>query len=338
MTIQRKLLVACVLLFLVLFSGTTGYWILGNGQWTWSDCVYMTVITLSTVGFGEVVPIEHNQVARIFTIILILSGMGILMFGISTATAFVVEGELTNILWRRKMSRKIKKLKDHIIICGGGKVALWIIKELIKVKRDIVVIELNEQRIEMLKKIEHLCILQGDALDEEVLKEAQIDKAFGLASVLAEDKDNLFLTITARQLNPKLRIIAKGIDPKAAEKLKKAGADSVVSPVMIGGMRIASEMVRPTVVTFLDMMLKQKDSVIRIEDVFIPANSKLVNLTLKEFKSKKTNRVGILAIKEKDSPKFIFNPPFDHILKPESTLVVMGEIDEVIELRKIAQQ
>lgn len=193
-----------VILFLILLIGVIGYhWIEG---WSFFDSLYMTVITLATVGYGETHPL--SQTGRLFTIFLILGGMGILLYAITEITAFLVEGEMHGFLRRRKMEKNIQRLSDHYIICGGGRSGQYILDELLKTKRDCVVIEKDPVKARILSE-KSIPVIEGDATEDSILISAGIDRAQGLASALPTDKDNLFTVITARGLNPKLRIVSK---------------------------------------------------------------------------------------------------------------------------------
>lgn len=256
----KKLGWATVAMLVVFAIGVGGYVIIGQGQWSILDCAYMTVITLATVGYVEVIPIANNPIARIFTMGLILFGMGAILFFVSSMTAFIVEGQLQNILRRKRMSKLIGKMSGHIILCGVGETGLHIAEELHQTGSDFVMVDMDELRLR------HVCemlggdipFVVGDASEDETLKAAGIDVANGVISACTSDKDNLFITVTARQLNQKIRIVAKSIGMSTESKLRKAGADVAVTTNYIGGLRMASEMLRPAVVTFLDRMMRDK--------------------------------------------------------------------------------
>lgn len=334
--LQRRLKIAVIVLAIVFLIGVVGFKSLGGREWSTLDAVYMAVITMATVGYGETKDLSKNPAARVFTIFFILAGMGIMLFVISSATAFIVEGELTQVLWRKKMIKEIAKLKDHIIVCGAGETGIHAVEELLKTRHNFVIIEPDKERVEKLKLLGDLNIIEGDASEDEVLSQAGIERAKGVIIALPTDKDNLFVTITARQLNPKIKIVAKGIDPKTDTKLVKAGANSVVSPNFIGGLRMVSEMVRPAVVNFLDLMLRDKSRTLRVEEVTITDRSQLAGKTLDEAAITQQTNLLVMAMKDPDSPDFHFNPGPKTVLRPGQILIVSGDISGVIKLRELA--
>ncbi|MBU2442398.1 MAG: potassium channel family protein, partial [Nanoarchaeota archaeon] len=267
MDIKKRLYLILFAIFLVVLAGSSGYYILFGGKPKYMDCLYMTVISLTSVGYGEIIPVTGNIPAQIFTMVLITFGMGIILYGISTLTAIMIEGELSGILRKNKMENRIKKLHDHYIVCGGGETGRHVITELVKNKEKVVLIEHLDDNIEKSRHIEDLLFIKGDATDDQNLILAGIDKAAGIVICLPSDKDTLYVTMTARMLNGKIRIISRMVDQSIQPKLKKAGADSTVSPNFIGGLRLASEMLRPAVVDFLDSMLRSSQGHIRISQL-----------------------------------------------------------------------
>jgi len=333
---EKRLLIALILLVTTIFIGTVGYKFLSGSRYDWLTCLYMTVITLSTVGFGEVVETSYSPQARIFTMILILSGMGLLLYSLSTVTAIMVEMDLYDVFKRRKMNQNIKKLRNHFIVCGAGSTGACIVDELMKTKTDFVAIERNPERIEALRKLGDIAYIEGDATEDEILIRAGIEQAQGLAAALTTEKDNLFLAVTARQLNPSIRIVARGLDPSVNQKLRKAGADSVVSPTFIGGLRMASELIRPSVVSFLDIMLRDTSGAIRFGEMRITPESTFVNQTIKSTKLRDSNLL-VVALKKPGSPQFTYNPPADTTLTDGMTLILLGESGQIKELRDLSK-
>jgi voltage-gated potassium channel len=327
-----------MLFLIVCLIGTLGYLYLSKGSASFIDCLYMTVITLTGVGYGEIVDLAHLPYGRVFTMVLIVFGMSVILYAISTVTAFIVEGTLRNVLWRRRMAKLIAKTENHYIVCGAGETSRHVLIELAATRRPFVVVEHDRERIERLcEEFANVPFVEGDAHDDEVLREAGIDCAAGLIAALPNDKDNLFVTVTAKQLNPDIRIVARGIQPQAREKLLRAGADSVVSPNMIGGMRMVSEMIRPAVVSFLDLMLRDKDKTMRIEEATIGPESELVGKTLEQARPEERTHTTVLAVRRAGEERFVYNPR--PVLKLESgmTLVALGEVSAVRKLRKLAE-
>lgn len=330
--IARQLVVAGLSLLMVAAAGASGYHALGAGRWGWGDCFYMTIITLSTVGFGEMLPdMGATHGARAWTLALILFGSGTLVFFVSTLTAFIVEGDIQGVLRRRRMQRRIDALRGHILVVGIGATGIHVVGELLGSKVPFVVIDTNSERLELMAEQfgPGLLYVHGDATVDHVLEQAGILRAKGLAATLPEDKDNVFVSITARALNPKLRIVAKMTEDSAETKLRRAGADSIVSPSLIGGLRLASELVRPSVVQFLDRI---RSDDLRVEEVPIPAGSTLVGTPLKDTNLRHQTSVLVLAVREPDG-SYTYNPGPDFALAPAQTLVVLCRSEDLEPLR-----
>lgn len=327
-TLYSKLIAGVLFLLIVLITGTTGYAVIEG--WSFVDAFYMVVITLASVGFMEVHPL--STAGRIFTMLLILCGSGILIYAISIITAFIVEGELTDILRRKKMNREIEALSNHFIVCGAGQTARYVIEELHITKRPFVVIEKDETRIQDLMNQNILC-LQGDASHDAILLLAGVERAKGFLTALQTDAENLFVVITARRLNPGLRVISRAVEEESEQKLKLAGADSVVLPKSIGGLRMVSEMIRPSVVTFLDVMLRVKDRTIRVEEIKIPAGSVLEGKSIEETGLREVSGITFVAIADDRREKYAFNPPRSTVLKAGDVLIIMGDVEQISKIQ-----
>ncbi len=334
--VSGRLASATFFMSLVVLSGTTSYYVVGDGRWSVFDCLYMTVITLSTVGFGEVLPGMHDMVeARAVTLGLIILGSGTLLYFISNLTAWIIEGDLGGILRRRRMHSLIAKLENHVIVCGAGTTGVHIVRELDAIGTPFVVIELKEERLHDLEEEldRELLHVIGDATDDHVLERAGIEKARGVIASLSHDKDNLFVTITARALNPDARIVAKSVEESTEAKLRRAGADTVVSPNLIGGMRLVSEMVRPQAIAFLDRMLRDRDGRrIRIEEIAIPEGSSLIGKTLAETTIRDTGAL-VIAVHQPNED-YIYNPGPDLEMQVGAALIVLAEAEAVERLRR----
>jgi voltage-gated potassium channel len=334
MGIKNRLYLVLVAIFFVVIVGSTGYYIIFGGQPKFMDCLYMTVISITSVGYGEVLDVTGNIPAQIFTMFLITFGMGVILYGISTLTASIIEGELSGIWRRKKMEKKIKKLNNHYIVCGGGSSGGHVLEELTKNKESVVLIELDESIIQRHRALnEDLLYVHGDATDDKNLLTAGITNAAGIIISLPSDKDTLYATMTARMLNAKLRIISKAVDYKLAFKLKTAGANNVVSPNFIGGLRMASEMIRPTVVDFLDSMLRSGQGQLRIHQIVIASNSNVAGKNIKESGLK--DKFNLLVLGSKlPAQEIEFNPTATQILTPGMTLIVMGEVESIAAAKK----
>ncbi len=297
------------------------------------DCIFMTVISLTSVGYGEILQVTGNPAAQIFTMILITFGMGILLYGISSMTALLVEGDLSGILRKKQMDKQIKKLNNHYIVCGGGETGCPLLEELVKNREQVVLIELDEKNIERCSLIENLLYIKGDATDDQNLLAAGIERAAGIIIALPSDKDNLYITMTARMLNKKIRIISRMTDQKLRPKLKKAGANSVVSPNSIGALRMASEMIRPAAVDFLDSMLRSKGTHLRIHQITISEKSAALGKKIDESGIKDKFDLLILGSRQRGG-EIEFNPSPSMVLKDGITLIVMGKVDNIIRAKK----
>lgn len=334
---QRLFLTLCIFLAVVLI-GATGLKLFAGARYSFLECAYNAFVFVSTVDRPFSGALEETCGAgyRIFTVFLIVGGMGTILYGVSTITAFIVEGELTYALRRRRMEKRIKRLRNHIIVCGVGETGFYIVEELHKIRSPFVIVENSEHQLERLKGMGDILYVMGDATDDEVLEKAGIAHASGIILVLPSDKENLFATVTARQLNPGIKIITKGIDPKTDIKFIRAGADRVISPAAIGGLRMVSEMVRPTVVTFLDKMLRDPQETTRIEEMTIAPGSDIADKALQEARIGQRAGVLVLAVKGPDERQFTYRPVPETKLLPGTAVVIMGEMESVIKARTLA--
>ena len=293
----------------------------------------MTVVSLTTVGYGEVIEVTGNDTAEIFTMILITFGMGIILYGISSLTALLLEGELSGLFRKKKMAKQIGKLADHYIVCGGGETGSGVIAELCKNNEVAVLIEENTERIVRCKEICELLYIQGDATEDENLIAAGIDRAAGIVISLPSDKDTLYITMTARMLNTSIRIISRMTNQLLKPKLIKAGANAVVCPNAIGALRMASEMIRPTAVDFLDRMLRSSRGDLRIHELTVSETSKFNEKEIGECSL--DQRYGLLILGAKTRSKDIeFNPPPTQKLTTGTTLIVMGAVGKIAKAKE----
>lgn len=321
---KKKFEISFSLFLIILSSGTLGFWLITGMKNSLFDCLYMTVITVTTVGYGEVVDLSGNPAGRAFAMLLIFSGMSSILYFVSNITAFLIEGNLNEIFWRNKMQKSISGMKGHYIVCGAGTLGEHIIQEFSHTKRPTVVIDISHEKVEHLKeKFPGTGIVHGDSTDNETLSDAGVERAAGLIAATGNDKDNLVITITARQINPELRIVTRANEMKNVEKLRRAGADSVVSSNFIGALRMASEMVRPAVVSFLDTMLRDTEKAYRVEEVTIPEGSPMEGKTALDVKS----RVLLLAVQKKEGV-YEFNPPDSMRLSGGDVIIFMGRPEE----------
>jgi voltage-gated potassium channel len=332
----RRFKIGLLLLLSIYFLGAIGYKFFSPGT-PFLDCLYMSVITVASVGFTEVINSTGKPGLRIYMITLIMLGVAVNLYAVSILTAFVVEGDLSNYFWKKRMSRKIESLKGHYIVCGAGETGMRIIDELVKTQRSFVVIDSDEKAVAAIRQMNDVCVIQGDAYDEQILSNAGIERASAAAVVLPTDRDNLVTTLSIRTMNPKIRIVVKEIEPGMASRFRRAGADTIVNPTTIGGLRLVSEMVRPSVVSFLDLMLRDPLHAYRVEELSIHAKSPWANRPLKDLPLHTEYKLLVAAARKSDSTDFFYNPDGSWVLEPGQTLIVLGKADDVSRAREIAQ-
>ena len=334
MTYQRNVIIALVSLTFVFVIGVVGYSIIERDNspdgWTVFDAIFMTVITLTTVGYGAE---NMSHEGKIFTVFLLIGGFGVFAYSISVATAFIIEGQLQEIYRRRKMENAISKLSDHYIICGLGDTGVHALDELLQMEVDFVAIELEESRIKQLLETRDFLYVSGDATDDEVLIRAGIERARGLISSLSRDQDNLFAVLSAKQLNANLRVVSKAVEDNSPPKLLRAGAADVVLADQIGGMRLASRVMRPDVVDFLDIMLKRQETT-RFAESVIREESELIGLTLSEARI--PDRTGLVTVAVRNlRDRFIYNPAVNLKLELGYALIVIADNEQLQKLHKL---
>jgi voltage-gated potassium channel len=302
----------------ILIVGTIGYRMIGGPYTSVVDALYMTFITVATIGYSEVVDLSHSPGGRVFTMAIATAGILNFTYMMSAFTAFLIEGDINQALRRRSMQKRIDKLTGHYIICGIGRVGTNVAHELSVTDREYVIIDVNQHQIdEFRERHRDVRYLHGDGSEDEVLLDAGIRSAAGVFAISGEDSKNLVITLSAKQLNPAVRVVARCHEVNYIEKIRKVGADAIVSPDFTGGMRIASSMIRPQVVSFLDEMLRM-DNALRVEDILVPKT--FAPTTLGELGLRKAEYV-LLAVRA--GGKWVFNPQHDYILQPGDTLIVM---------------
>lgn len=331
--VRMRILGMAGALLAVLAAGTAGYRLIEG--WGLFDSLYMTVITLATVGYGETHPL--SPAGRVFTIFLILGGIGVVTYVFSTVTAAIVEGELSQAFRRRGMQKEIDRLSGHYIVCGGGHSGWVICRELMKTGRAFVLVERREEAIakvnEKLGGFSCLAVA-GDATEDEILKKAGVERASGIFAALRNDQDNAFVALSAKGLNPKLRVVSRQLELGSREKLLRSGADQVVNPEFIGGLRMASEMIRPAAVGFLDSMIRDRDSVVRFEELSVPEGSPLAGRTAGSVKGADGNAPLLVAVWDPSTGKYEINPLASRVLKAGDKLVMIGEMSRLAEMRR----
>jgi voltage-gated potassium channel len=323
------LVIGIFLFVLLLLAGTVGYIFIED--WPFIDALYMTVITLTTVGFSEVH--ELSPVGRIFTMALIIVGVGFVFYLAGGIIQFMIEGRVREILGRRKLENQLRKQKDHYIVCGYGRVGSSICDLLASKPLGMVVIERNPERIARLSD-RNLLYVAGEATDEDNLIRAGVKNARGLLAVLKTDSDNVYVTLTARQLNPELFIIARGGEEKSENKLLAAGANRVVSPYLMGAHRIAQTILRPTVTDFLELTLMEKSRDIQMEEVPVHPSSRLIDVALQDSGIRKDLDLIIVAVRKPEG-EMLFNPSSQTKLQGGDMVVAIGEKQNLERFEKI---
>jgi voltage-gated potassium channel len=322
----RHLIISLSISILILAAGTIGYVMIEG--WTFVDALYMTVITISTVGFKEVNQV--GEAGRIFTMFLVFSGVGFTLYVAAAVVQFMVEGRIRIIMGRRRLNKKIDRLKNHYIVCGYGRIGRVLCRHLKRANIDVAVIEKDSGQIPVMDEDGVLYIV-GEATDENSLIKAGIERAKAVVAALATDTDNVFLVLTARQLAPELLIMARASQETAKIKLRAAGANYVESPYEMGAVSMAHRIIRPTVTSFLDLAFAHKRKDIQMEEIPVSNTSELVNVQLKDSGIRQKYNLIIIAIMKPDG-NMLFNPSFEAVIEPNDTVIAVGEADNLQKL------
>jgi voltage-gated potassium channel len=330
-----RLLRAAGVLFGIFVAGTVGYYFLCDQQYDLLTCAYMTLITLTSIGFGETIPIAGHPDRVVFTIILVILGLGVMLYFVSQLTAFVVDGDLRDMIFLRKMKRDIDQLENHFIVAGLGSTGYHVIKEMLRSDRQCLIIEqdmdiviqFNQQVSEDLGA--EIPYVVGDATDDDTLIEAGIDRAVGIVFALGNDRDNLFATLSARGLNSKIRIITRGENPSSEEKFKRAGATSVIFTDALSGLRMATEVMRPEVTGFLDLMMRDHGEIRRVEELDIPPDSPLIGRTIREANLRRHTDALIVATHDRLTDDYTWNPGPDQKLDRNTKLILLVLVKDI---------
>jgi len=323
-----KLRISLLLLVIILISGTVGYTSIEHMPVF--DAFYMTLITISTVGFSEIAPL--SAAGRVLTIFIIVSGISLLTYTLGQIAKVFIEGELRNLLGRRKLGKQISELAGHFIVCGFGRIGEVICKELADENIPFLVIEKGD-KIEFLEKLQYLYIV-GDATADEVLLQAGLMKAKGLATAVSSDADNVFITLTAKGLRPDIFVLSRAADLKNESKLLRAGASRVICPYNMGGTKMAQILKKPTVVDFLDTAMMSGDLGLKLEEALVQPTSSLVGQTLVNSNLRRDFGVIIVAIK-KASNEMVFNPGPLSLIEANDVIVAIGKQDDMRRMRLV---
>ena len=331
---QVRMVRAVGLVMAVLSGGTYGFYTITDGTYPLVTCLYMTVITVSTVGFTEAIPVD-TPALHWFTMSLILLGAGSLVFFFTSATAAVIEGDLFHGIWRRRLERRLSRQHRHIVVAGAGRTGFQAVEALLAAHAHVVVVDTNEVALNALLGGlgDQLTFIHGDAMDGETLLAAGIARANGLVASLSEDRDNIFLCVTALQLNPFLRIVAKANSPANEDKLTRVGATVTVSPARLGARRLANELLRPDLLSFTDAMLGSGDGLL-LALVVVAPGSELCDRRLDEARLGDTLGVLVMGLRPSGQEQFQYHPASSELLAPGSTVVALGRKAELKRLRR----
>jgi voltage-gated potassium channel len=322
MSLLRRFLQVIYVLLLVVIAGVIGYMVIEG--WSFVDALYMTVITISTVGYSEVHGL--STAGRIFSIILIIGGVGVMFYTLTTIVQYLAEGYISNLLGRSRMKGKLSKLKGHVILCGYGRVGQEVAHALEAEGTPFIIVELDQEGLAKAANDGYL-YLQGDATQDEVLSEAGIDKARALVAAVGGDADNIYITLSARGMNPNLVIVARANTEESESKLRRAGADRIVFPLRVGGRRMAKSALHPLVVDFIDTTMHIHGRELFLEDLKVDSTSPLAGMTIAEGQ-RHSSGTAILAVRKKGGA-ILTNPPQETILELGDELVIIGTREQL---------
>jgi len=327
---MSKAVVSALILILILVGGTFGYVAIEGCSPL--DGLYMTMITITTVGFSEVIPL--SPAGRLFTIFLIVTGVGFVLYEFTKLTEAVVEGGVRKVFGRINMDKKLAKLRGHYIVCGYGRIGKVICQSLKDNGRQFVIIDNDTDEIKEIAELGYY-YLEGEAADDEMLLKAGVRQAQGLIAVVSSDADNVYITLSAKELNPKLFIMARSSGKKGADsKLRRAGANRVISPYFIGGRQMANMILRPTVIDFLDLTVHEDETGLRLEELTVHEHAAFVGQSLMDSGIRQEYDLIVVAIKRKGDNEMLFNPSHQSVIHPGDTLIVLGESENVERLKR----
>lgn len=325
-------LISVALSLILIGGGSLGYMVIEG--WPFFDSLYMTIITLATVGYSEVH--EVSLPGRIFTLVLIMLGVGFFLYVAGGIIQYLVEGSIRQALGRRKLDSQINKLREHFIICGYGRIGRVLARFLIEKYVDVVVLERKERRIAKMDE-DGVLYLFGEATDEKLLDRAGIQRARGLVTAVATDADNVFLVLIAKQLNPKLFVVARASQNSTKKTLLAAGADKVISPYDLGARRMAHAILRPTVIKFLEMAFADDSVDVQVEEIRVGQSSELCGCTMMNSGIRQDFDLIIIVIR-KTNDTMVFNPKADSVIEAGDVMVVVGQAHHIKQLERVASR
>lgn len=319
MNLLRHLIIAIIVILILLFAGTAGYRLIEG--WSFLDALYMTVITITTVGYGEIHQLSKE--GRIFTVFLILSGFGGMGYVLGSIAQTFIAGQIRMALGRRKLEKKVKRLKNHYVLCGYGRIGSFIAREFAVENVPFVVVEKDTERIKLLDE-DGFIYVEGDATNDEILISAGVERARCLVAATGSDADNLYITLSTRALNPSIYILGRAAEEAAERKLLSAGANRVVSPYRIGAARMLNAVLRPNIVEFVDLVVERKHLELQLEEITVEDASRFKGKPLRESGIRRELGLIVVAIK-KAGGDMIFNPSSETLIEKGDCLIVLGE-------------
>lgn len=330
MSLERRLLNIGLVFATVILLGGVGYYLLEG--WSWTDAFYMAIITITTVGFGEVHPL--TPAGKLFTSMLILLGVATITYAFTALTNYLIAGKVGDILGEFKMKRQISSLENHYIVCGFGRVGQQVCAQLQQDRQVFVVVEADEALVSSAKERGYPAV-PGDAGEDHVLQQAGILRAKGLVAAVSNDAENMFVVLSARSLKQDLLIVARADTEQAVSKLMRAGANRVISPYSLGGRLIAQTLIRPDVVDFLDVVMYDDSLKLFLEDLTVTRGCSLDQLTVGEARIREATGANVLGIKR--GGQVIVSPPSSTQLEPGDVLVALGTRQELTALASLVQ-
>lgn len=325
----KRALISVLLSVALIGLGCAGYMVIED--WTFMDALYMTIITLTTVGYGEVQKVGTE--GRLFTVALLFLGVGFFLYLTGNIIQFLVEGRIRVVLGRRKLDTQINKLRGHFIVCGYGRIGRVLTRYLIQRYLDVVVIERSDSRVKGMDE-DGVLYLLGEATDESILQRAGIHRARGLITAVATDADNVFLVLIAKQMNPDIFIVSRASQDSAKKTLMAAGADKVISPYDLGARRMAHAILRPTVIRFLEMAFADEDTDIELEEIRVGPDSELEGVALKDSGIRQNLDLIVITIQKSDGT-MVFNPKADSVLEVGDIVVTVGRARSLKQLERL---
>lgn len=337
---RRRVYIATMLMVISFCAGTAGFYFIGAGDYNVMDCAYMAAVTMTTVGYSEVVPVGATPSGQLFTILYMIGSVAAVLYFASTFMAFIVEGDLRTLLGSKRMEKVTRNMKDHYVVCGVGRTGRHTVRMLYRAGLEVVMVDKDKNHLKGFADHEEarLPYVVGECTDEAVLRDAGIERAKGLFCALDTDQANLYAVLTAKELNPELRVVAKVSGAAAAKKFKMVGADEVVAPTELGGKRLFAQMTEPAAVYFLEQLTLPDQLDLTVREVKVAASSPLAGQTLAEADLRRqVGNVLILAIRLPKNGEFSYNPKPTSRLVAGASVMAMGAPEEITRFRELAQ-